>query len=363
MIRHNPNNERIKRKYLCYLKEAKQHSEVTVDAVAMALARFEEHAKFRDFKAFRYEQAIAFKRHLSERNSSKTGKKLSKATLYTTLAHLKRFFQWLSDQQGYKSRLKYCDADYFSLSDKESRVATARRESPYPTLEQITDVISRMPAVSDIELRDRALVSFTILTGARDGAIASIKLKHVDLVAGSVFQDARDVKTKFSKSFTTYFFPVGDEIWQIVIDWVNYLREEKLWSNNDPLFPSTNVIQGKTQQFEVVGLKREHWSNTEPIRKIFREAFSKAGLPYFNPHSFRKTLVHLGMTVCQTPEEFKVWSQNLGHDDVLTTFHSYGTVSNQRQREIIQNLGGLPRSAQNDEVVNLAEAVLRIYRP
>jgi hypothetical protein len=39
-----------------------------------------------------------------------------------------------------------------------------------------------------------------------------LKLKHVDMVAGCVNQDARDVKTKFSKTFNTYFFPVGEEI-------------------------------------------------------------------------------------------------------------------------------------------------------
>jgi hypothetical protein len=35
-----------------------------------------------------------------------------------------------------------------------------------------------MPVETAIERRDRALIAFTILTGARDGAIASLKLKH-----------------------------------------------------------------------------------------------------------------------------------------------------------------------------------------
>jgi len=65
----------------------------------------------------------------------------------------------------------------------------------------------------------------------------------------------------------------------------------------------------------------------------------RSGLSYFNPHSFRKTLVILGEQVCRTPEEFKSWSQNLGHDDVLTTFVSYGEVPGRRQAEIIPNLG------------------------
>ena len=63
-----------------------------------------------------------------------------------------------------------------------------------------------------------------------------------------------------------------------------------------------------------------------------------AGLQYFNPHSIRNTLTQLGETVCQTPEAFKAWSQNLGHERVLTTFFSYGEVATRRQGEIIRIL-------------------------
>jgi len=41
-----------------------------------------------------------------------------------------------------------------------------------------------------------------------------------------------------------------------------------------------------------------------------------ASLPYFNPHSFRKTLAQLGEKVCRTPEQFKAWSQNLSGQGV-----------------------------------------------
>ena len=60
-----------------------------------------------------------------------------------------------------------------------------------------------------------------------------------------VHQDAREVKTKFSKTFTTYFFPLGEEIQEIVADWVRFLREEKLWGNDDPLFPATQIAWGR----------------------------------------------------------------------------------------------------------------------
>lgn len=202
-----------------------------------------------------------------------------------------------------------------------------------------------------------ALIAFTLLTGARDRAIASLRLKHIDLIAGSVFQDARQVLTKFSKTFTTYFFPVGANVLQIFEDWVGYLREEKLWGNEDPLFPTTEIGIGANRQFEAIGLKRETWKTASPIRTIFKEAFINAGLPYFNPHSFRNTLVQLGEKVCLTLETFKAWSQNLGHEKVLTTFSCYGEVPVQRQGELIHSLGIKPSSLEPN-LAELAKALV-----
>ncbi len=358
MKKHSAENERIKRRYFTFLKEAKRHSEPTVDAAAKAIKRFEVYTKHRDFKTFHFEQAIAFKKHLAEQKGQQSGEKLSKATIHATLTQLKRFFQWLAWLPGYKSRLHYSDAEYFNLSDKDTRIATTQRQQKVPTLEQIKHVITTMPAETDIELRNRALVAFTLLTGARDSAIASMKLKHVDLIASCVNQDAREVKTKFSKTFDTFFFPVGEEVREVVVEWVSYLRDEKLWGNDDPLFPATHIALGETRQFEAAGLTQDNWSTASPIRTIFRDAFVSAGLPYFNPHSFRNTLVHLGQEVCKTPEQFKAWSQNLGHEKVLTTFLSYGTVECRRQGEIIHALAA-PEQAVQHGADEIAEAVLK----
>ena len=179
MIKHNPDNERIKRKYFGYLKEAKRYSEPTVDAVAKALSRFELHTRHRDFKAFHYQQAVAFKRYMGEQNGCQSGEKLSKATLHATLTQLKQFFFWLADQPGYKARLRYSDADYFNLSDKEVRVATAQRQRTSPTLEQIRYVIGRMPYSSEVERRNRTTARTKrcrFLTSGRpshDGTVAA----------------------------------------------------------------------------------------------------------------------------------------------------------------------------------------------
>ncbi len=361
MKKHSAENERMKRRYFSYLKEARRQSEATIDAVAKALARFEEHTKYRDFKAFHYQQAVAFKSHLASQIGARSGEKLSKATLYATLANLKRFFQWLSGQSGYKSRFHYTDADYFNLSEKDVRVATARRGQKVPTLEQVQHVLSQMPFGTDIELRNRALLAFTLLTGARDSAVASMKLKHVDLEANCVIQDAREVKTKFSKTFTTYFFPVGDAPRVIFEDWVRYLRDQLLWGGDDPLFPSTLVKVGESRQFEAAGLKRANWRDASPIRKVFKEAFERGGLQYFNPHSFRHLLVRQGQTLCKTPEDFKAWSQNLGHEGVLTTFYSYGEVQEDRQADIFKQFKepAACSSLQLFDVDELANALMK----
>jgi hypothetical protein len=73
--------------------------------------------------------------------------------------------------------------------------------------------------------------------------------------------------------------------------------------------------------------------------KIFKEAFTGAGLDYYSPHTFRKTIVNLGEKLCKNPEEFKAWSQNIGHESPLTTFISYGYVDVHRQGDIIKNIG------------------------
>jgi len=360
MAKYNAENERIKREYLTYLKAAKGMSEASLDAVAKAIHRFEGSTKFRDFRKFHVEQAVAFRRQLSETMSTATGKPLSQATLLQTLNALRAFVLWLAGQPGYRSRISYSDAEYFRLSEKDTRVAKAVRERPFPTLEQVHHVLTAMPDTTEIERRNRALIAFTLLTGIRDGALASLKLKHVDLVEGKVTQDAREVKTKFSKSFTTWFLPVGDSVRVIVDDWVAYLREQKLWGGDDPLFPATEVVNGESFQFESAGLSRRHWANATPIRAIFRSAFALAGLPYFNPHSFRKTLAQLGQRLCRSPEEVKAWSQNLGHDDVMTTFRSYGEVSSSRQAEIIKNLN---RPEEEDlEAHEALKTLERIFR-
>ena len=68
----------------------------------------------------------------------------------------------------------------------------------------------------------------------------------------------------------------------------------------------------------------------------------------------------MGQQLCRTPEQFKAWSQNLGHEKVMTTFTSYREVAPVRQAEIIHELAHVEES--DAQVVELARAIMRAAR-
>jgi len=150
MTKYNAKNERIKRQYFTYLKDATGKSDTTIDGVRAALLLYEEHTGFKDFGVLHSEQIIAFKKKLSSQLSQRTGKPISIATVHTTVQHLKAFFRWLAFQAGFKSKIHIPDIEYFSLSDKQVATAKAQQYKEPPTIEQVRHVVLNMRGNSDI---------------------------------------------------------------------------------------------------------------------------------------------------------------------------------------------------------------------
>lgn len=365
MRKYQPENQRVKHRYQIWLRNAGRRSEASIDKAMAAIERYEDYTGRQSFKTYHTAKAVGFKRHLAQVRNDRSGKPLSASTTHATLAAVKAFMIWLADQPGYRSKVTYADAEYFNSSSHDRSVANARRSKPVPTMDQIRHILASMPSTTEIDRRDRALIAFTILTGARAAAIASMKFKHVDIAAGRVSQDARDVHTKFSKTFESWFFPIGDDIRQIVEEWVRFLREERRFGEDDPVFPSTKVEQCDGGGFRAVSLDRKAWQTTTPIRQVFNSACQRARLPYFNPHSFRSTLVRIAEQMPLTPEAWKAWSQNLGHENEMTTYKGYGEVPGHRQAEILRTLGDR-RTDQLDmrpEVVDALRTILSAVGP
>lgn len=335
MRKFNEENERIKRKYLHHLRCAQRKDTATVQKAAEGILRFEARTNFADFKRFHIEQVIKFQDRINSEVSKATGKPLAKSTIRSILAANKGFFFWLADQPGYKSRIRHSDADYFNMDAKGQRVASAVRETPYPSMEMVRHVFDAMPTETEQDRRNKAVIAFLMLTGARDGAIASLRLKHINMIDGYVFQDARDVRTKNSKTITTYFLPVDAVYHECFADWVAFLRKKKLFGPDDPLFPplKVGVVDGA---MKVVGFERQCYKNANAIRKLVKDAFKTADLPEYTPHAFRKTLVKWADHAYPTREAFKAFSQNIGHSSVVTTISAYYPVSLERQGELVK---------------------------
>jgi hypothetical protein len=168
-------------------------------------------------------------------------------------------------------------------------------------------------------------------------------------------------RTKFSKPIETFFYPVGDDVAQIFKDWTQYLIKEKYFGPIDPVFPKTLVRPDDQCTFVIDGLSREHWADAGPVRAIFKAAYARVELPYFKPHSVRSTLTQHAYTLKLSPEQLKAWSQNMGHDSVLTTIASYGPISVERQQELISGLGkpGLAAAEFSTEIAEKVVALLK----
>ncbi|MEM8625455.1 MAG: tyrosine-type recombinase/integrase [Pseudomonadota bacterium] len=338
MPRRSTRNVRIKRRYLVWLKEAKGLSEASIDRAAASIDRFETATKGADFGALHSEKIRAFKRELERATNPATSRPLAAGTIDGTLRDLKAFFSWLADQSGYRSKVSHSDAAYFTSNRRLAKAAHGGAWVDHPSPDQVRHAIRLMPDGTTVQRRDRAVMAMLLLTGARDGALVTLRLANLNLEAGCVSFIGRHVETKFGKAFTTWFFPVGGDIQAIVADWAGELRRDHLFSQGDSLFPKQLVGLNEEGAFKGGRLAREPWSNAAAVSRICKAAFMAAGLPAYTPHLIRKTLVDLASEHCVTAEEFKAWSQNLGHEDVLTTFRSYGAVSNCRQREIMSRM-------------------------
>lgn len=355
----NPGNDRIKRDYLIWLKEAKQRSEATVDQARHAIDRYEAYTGFKDFGTFNKDQAVAFKNALLETVGQRSAQTISISTVHHTLRAIRDFLAWLQAVEAFRRRIKSGDIAYLNLTTGDERRARTSTPKTYPSPDQFREALFAMPSGTEVERRDRALMALLFLTGMRDAAVVGLKIRDVDLTRSFIFQDPRHAQTKFSKAIDTFFLPVGDDVKSIFQEWISYLVSGKGFGPQDPVFPKTVVNPGADQMFAPQGIGREHWSNAAPVRKCFRAAFARVGLPFTKPHSVRDTLTQLAYSLRLDAQGMKAWSQNLGHDKPLTTFNSYGQLSREQQGEVIAQMAR-PATGSNMDDLTAGEIAERL---
>lgn len=334
MTKINPKNEKMKRLFEKYCKYSKGYSDKTIDLYFKAIYAYEEFTKFECFSRFNDDKAIEFRESLV--NSDKR----ALSTVYDYLRYLKTFFVWVSNQQGYKKPINKEHIECLRLSREQTEIALTPQRERYPTLEIVQKVIHTMPVNSELDLRDRALISFTLLSGMRDKAIITLPIKCFDSESLEVYHDVKaGVKSKFSKTHQTYLFPFDERMLGYVVEWYNFLVKEKLYSLDAPLFPRNKIEQAEnSKSFVSATFEPVFWKTTTPIADIFRQRFEDAGMVYYSPHTLRHLANHLSKKACRSIEEFQAISQNFGHQHMGTTFSNYGKLPAYQVKEVISGL-------------------------
>jgi integrase/recombinase XerD len=361
MNKVNSKNEKIKRRFFDWLKEADGCCDSTVLNVERAIQIYEEFTKYADFITYSPDKAKEFKKWLLKRTFR--NKLISLTTYYSYTKTLHKFFLWLSWQAGYKRKITPDIVDYLKITYKEERIATQPAIRNIPSLEYVISLVRSIKINSEIDKRDRALISFTLLSGMRDKAIATLPLSCFDEEKLIIIQNPRQgVQTKFSKFIPTTIFKFNDDLVIYIIEWAKHLKS-KGFGSKDPLFPRSRTEQTKSNlSFEpAIEVEPVFWRGAGRIREIFKNRAKDASLTYYPPHTFRHLAVDLALKYCKTGEEIKAVSQNFGHEHVATTLSSYGNYTPYRLSEIISQMAFSGKDKyQNDELMeNIKKLILR----
>ena len=95
------------------------------------------------------------------------------------------------------------------------------------------------------------------------------------------------------------------------------------------------------------------WRTAGPVRRIPKEACQRAAVRYFVPHAIRNVLARLAVQRCHTIKDLLAWSQNLGHNSMMTTLIVYAELDPDQVADILERMG---------EPIDDEEEMLCLYR-
>jgi integrase len=316
--------------YQTNLKQAHGLNDKTIDAALRHIRQFEEAMDNVDFSQVSRDKIIGYKDIL--RSKAEEEGSLSASTVVHSLGTLKAFFLWLSKQPSF-SKMPRDLPDYFTPPKRLVKIANAATEKYVPSADEIRALIAAAPINTVQQRRDQAMIAFLYLTGVRDGALITLRIKHVNVSRKIVFQDAKEVATKASKTMRTAWFPVGEDIETIIVDWLAELRGLGA-QDDDPLFPRGF----KKHWGELKEVRFDFLASATPVRHMMKTAADSAGTQYFRPHAIRSTIARMIERWGATAEERKALSQNLGHEDYHTTLVYYGALDEDHQHAIVESI-------------------------
>lgn len=358
-------NAKIRMRYNTFLKGAKGRKEKTIEIKERYIAEFERFNKGRDFATYKIETAERYKIYLNEYQWN--GKNLHKKTVVEKLSAVRKFFIWLSDQKGYKSRINKSDAEYLQLDmGTMNAIRTEVNIQKIPDIKYVINLVESIEICNEVDMRDAALISFMFFSGLREGSITTIKIKDFDINKLVVVLDALGgAKTKYSKSNTVKLLEFDKSLTKTIINWYNYLLTDKKYEEEMPLFPMTDTKNRPgTYNFGAFEVKPEFWASPSAINKIIEDRSNNAALPYYRPHLIRGLHISLALSYARSGAEMLALSRNIGHDSIKTTFEYYGYMDVRNQIDVLSKIDYEKRMNESteDQISELKEMMINVVK-
>lgn len=209
-----------------------------------------------------------------------TQNNLSKATLTRKFASLRTFYKFLIINKF----IERSPLETMSGPKKEKKVPA------FLTEEEMQNLF----AISDLPVRDRAMIELLYSCGLRIEELMSLNLKNIDFINNTV--------TVFGKGSKERVVPVGDVCLTVMREYISQRRNLGLPADiNSPAFLS---IRGKRLE-------------QRTARRVLHNWFIKAGLKKkVSPHTLRHTFAtHILDRGC----DLRSVQEMLGHKNLSTT--------------------------------------------
>lgn len=334
----NKNNEQVKRDFQRYLKQVQGAKETTIDKYLRALELFDKIIKYKDYKHCTAQQIEEFKETLRKRSTN--GNPISPLTIRSYLIYLQKFFKWLIDQPGYRTLKSKDIVEYLNPSKEENKIAASSRKKDYPNLEYVQQLCSSINIDDCYARRDRALIAFTFMSGARIDSIISLSIDGFNPETLTIdMNPLNGVRTKFSKYIPGQLFEFDEDLLKYVLDWYSYLLKMG-FTAKDPLFPKTKMIVPEDQYSfsKSDQLSKEYWESTAGARKIFSARAKDAKLKVYAPHTYRHGCFRHALRSVTSGDQLKALSQTFGHESVKTTLQHYGNFSDDERLKTLASI-------------------------
>lgn len=332
-------NVEIVRKYFIHLGKGIGYKESTTDSKIRDVIEYDRFLDGLDFRRLTEQIAIDYQNFLKERKWQ--GKEVSLKTIGQKLSAIMEFYNWLRLQPSYKSKVREPSIIYFGLPmGEKNAIKTQENLKLFPSIEHIIKLIDSIKGDFEVDMRDRALISLIILTGLRVKSITTLELEDFDIETLRITLDPlKHSIPKRDKALIVRLLVFDKRLLEYFMDWIDYLKNVKKFTSDKPIFPSTQLkFMPGTNSFIAEDVSNKRWESTEAINKILRDRSAKAGMEYFNPHSYRNTIVNLSKSRGLGIEEQSAVSQNLGHNDLYITEVNYGTMKPTTRLDILSNI-------------------------